>query len=408
MSTILRARARDEGGEASRLRPADVISLAALGLRGRPVRAVLSALGIALGVATMVAVLGISSSSRSQLVAEIDALGTNLLTVTPSSLFGNGPTTLPNTAPAMIARIGPVLADSAIGAVPGGVYRNRLIPSVNTNAISIYSATPGLLGTVEGQLDAGAFLNGATEHFPTVVLGADAASALGVDSSSIGTGLWLGGHDFTVVGILDPVALAPELDRAALIGVPIAEQLFRAGRSPVEVYVRTDPTSVSAVSAVVPATADPSAPQNVAVSNPTDALVARADASAAFEGLFLALGGVALLVGGVGIANVMVISVLERRGEIGLRRALGATRRQVAVQFLAEAVLLSALGGLAGALLGGAATELYSSLRHWTATVPPVALVGACALATVIGGIAGLYPSLRATRLSPTEALRSL
>ena len=313
----------------SRLRAGDVALLGAEGLRGRPARAILSALGVALGVATLVAVLGISTSSRAQLVAEIDALGTNLLTVTPGQSFSGQTVTLPNTAPSMIGRIGPVLSAAAIGSVNASVYRNPRIPSVNTNAISVYTADTKLLQTVEGSLARGRFLNRATAHFPAVVLGATTASVLGIDRADGSVPVWLGGHEFAVVGILNPVALAPELDRSALIGFPVADSLLRANSSPVEIYVRTDPTSVAAVATVLPATADPAAPQDVNIANPSDALVARADASAAFQSLFLALGGVALLVGGVGIANVMVIAVLERRGEIGLRRALGATRRQI-------------------------------------------------------------------------------
>ncbi len=393
----------------SRLRPGDVAGLALLGLSGRPLRAVLSAAGVALGVATMVAVLGISSSSRSQLVAQIDALGTNLLTVTAGQSYSGTSVTLPRAAPAMIARIGPVTAAAAIGDVGQnvGVYRNPLISSANTNAIAVYAAGTNLARTVQATMARGTFLNAATARYPAVVLGAAAATALGIDRADGSIQLWLGDHQFAVVGILDPVALAPELDRSALVGFAVAERLLRANGAPVEIYVRTDPTSVAAVESVLAATADPAAPQDVSIANPSDALVARADASAAFQSLFLALGGVALLVGGIGIANVMVIAVLERRGEIGLRRALGATRRHVASQFVAEAALLAALGGIAGSLLGAFASTVYASTRHWSAVVPLWALGAASALALVVGAVAGLYPALRATRLSPSEALRT-
>jgi putative ABC transport system permease protein len=392
----------------SRLRAGDVALLGAEGLRGRPARTILSALGVALGVATLVAVLGISTSSRAQLVAEIDALGTNLLTVTPGQSYSGQTVSLPNRAPSMIGRIGPVLSAAAIGSVNASVYRNPRIPSVNTNAISVLTADNKLLETVEGSLALGRFLNRATAHFPAVVLGATTASVLGVDRADGSVQVWLGGHEFAVVGILNPVALAPELDRSALIGFSVANSFLRANSSPVEIYVRTDPASVAAVASVLPATADPAAPQDVNIANPSDALVARADASAAFQSLFLALGGVALLVSGVGIANVMVIAVLERRGEIGLRRALGATRRQIGLQFVVEAGLLALIGGTIGAVLGGFTTTIYSETRHWNTVVPGDALVGAVALALVVGVIAGLYPAMRATRLSPAEALRTI
>lgn len=391
----------------SKLRAPDVWGLARLGLTGRPLRALLSAVGIALGVGTLVAVTGISGSSRAQLIAQIDALGTNMLTVTPGQPLSGGTATLPATAPAMMARIGPVQSAAAIGDVAASVYRNDRIPAANTGAITVYSATTNLLRTVEGHLARGAFLNRATARFPAVVLGANAASALGIDQAAGGAEVWLGGHWFAVAGIMAPVPLAPELDRAVFIGLPIARSLLHVRSAPAEIYVRAAPASVAAVAGVLAATADPAAPQNVTITNPADALTARADATAAFQALFLALGAVALLVGGVGIANVMVIAVLERRGEIGLRRSLGATRAHIAAQFIAESALLALIGGIAGALLGGFATTGYAHLRHWSAVVPGTALAAAVAAALAVGAVAGVYPALRAARLSPAEALRT-
>ena len=253
---------------------------------------------------------------------------------------------------------------------------NRISPA-NTNAITVYSADTSLLRTLQGQLARGTFLNAATARYPAVVLGADAAAALGI-----------------------------ELDRTALIGDPVARRLLHATAAPVQIYVRANPASIAAVAAVLPATADPAAPQDVSVTDPVAALTARADASAAFQGLFLALGAVALLVGGVGIANVMVIAVLERRAEIGLRRALGARRLHVAVQFAAEATLLAGCGGVAGAVLGGFSTTVCAAARHWDAVVSVPVLLGAVAVASLVGAAAGLYPALRAARLVPAEALR--
>ena len=390
------------------MRLADTWPLAVLGLRGRPARAVLSAAGVALGVATMVAVLGISTSSRAQLVAEIDALGTNLLTVAPGQSFGGQTVTLPKSAPAMVARIGPVLGASAIGDVSGSVYRSNFISPANTEAITVYAADTNLLSTLEGRTSQGQFLNRATSHYPAVVLGAAAATALGIDRAGGSTVVWLGNQWFSVVGILEPLALAPELDRSALIGFPVAETVLHADGSPVQIYVRANPTSVAAVQSVLAATADPAAPQDAAVTNPTDALTARADASAAFQSLFLALGAVALVVGGIGIANVMVIAVLERRGEIGLRRALGARRAHIGIQFVAEAALLAVIGGASGSVIGAVATAVYASARHWHTVVSLPLLLAAVALALLVGATAGLFPALRASRLSPSEALRTV
>lgn len=388
------------------LRVRDVIPLAALGMRTRPARAILSAAGVAVGIATMVAVFGISGSSRAQLVAEIDALGTNLLTVTPGQSFTSENPTLPKTAPAMVRRIGPVLAASAIGDVRASVYRNDRIPAVNTEAITVYTADTSLLKTLQGHMARGRFLSTATARFPAVVLGADAASALGIDRADGSVRVWLGNNWFDVIGILERLPLAPELDRTALIGLPVAKRVLHATGHPAQIYVRTNPASVAAVQAVLPATADPAAPQDVTVTNPADALTARAAATAVLQSLFLGLGAVALLVGGIGIANVMVIAVLERRGEIGLRRALGAGRRHIAIQFVAEAALLAGTGGLAGALLGGFATTVYAAARHWSAVVPIPVLLAAVGVALALGAVAGLYPALRAARLAPAEALR--
>jgi putative ABC transport system permease protein len=243
------------------------------------------------------------------------------------------------------------------------------------------------------------------------VLGAVAAQRLGVDSLSPRgrpVQVYLGGVWFTVGGVLASLPLAPEIDRAALIGYPIAKTLFGTTRNASTLYVRADPEHVTRASELLGATADPQNPENTQVSRPSSALQARADSESTLTALFLGLGAVALLVGGVGIANVMVISVLERRPEIGLRRALGATRMHIGTQFLGESVLLSLLGGAAGIALGAAATAGYAALQGWIVTIPLVSVAGAVGVTLVLGALAGLYPAVRAARLAPAMALRSV
>ncbi len=392
----------------SRLAVGDVLRVGSVGVRTRRLRAGLSGLGIAIGIAAMVAVLGISASSKADLLAELDRLGTNLLTVSPGqTLFGDD-ASLPKESVGMIGRIGPVEAVSATGNVDATVRRSDLIPTSETGGLSVRAARSDLLPVLGATVRSGTFLTAATERYPTVVLGSVAAERLGISHAGPGVMVWLGDRWFTVVGILDPVPLAPEIDRSALVGFPVAQDLLGFDGSPTTVYTRSDERSVEAVRGVLAATANPSNPEEVRVSRPSDALAARAATDSAFTALFLGLGAVALLVGGVGIANVMVISVIERRSEIGLRRALGATRGQVRLQFLSESLLLSGLGGVGGVLLGAGVTAAYAAARSWSVVVPPVSIAGALGAALVIGGIAGLYPAVRAARLAPTEALRSV
>jgi putative ABC transport system permease protein len=390
----------------ARLGPRDVLRVGGAGLRTRPLRAFLSALGIAIGIAAMIAVVGISSSSRAQLDRQLAALGTNLLTVVPGSTMSGKDAVLPNESVAMISRIGPVTQVAATGKVSdANVYRTDRIPAAQTGAISVLAAHLNLPGTIGATLADGAWLNAATAKYPAVVLGSASARRLGIGAAGEHIQVYLGGRWFVVVGILDTVPLAPELDSAALVGWPAAESYLHFDGHPTMVYTRSKDSSVEAVRAVLAPTANPHAPNEVKVSRPSDALAARQATNKAFTGLLLGLGAVALLVGGVGVANTMVISVLERRAEIGLRRSLGATRGQIRLQFLAESLLLSALGGVGGVLIGIAVTTLYSMTQTWPVVIPAWATAGGVGATLLIGAVAGLYPAIRASRLAPTEAL---
>ena len=393
----------------ARLRPRDLARLASIGIRTRKLRAGLSALGIAIGVAAIVAVLGLSASSEAGLLAEISKLGTNLLTVTNGQTLFGQTAELPKAAPGMIGRIGPVTDVQYTGAVNNAnAYKSPLINSINTNAISVDASSLGLPADVGTTVAQGTYLNAATQNEPVCVLGAAAAQRLGIDRVFPGERIWVGGMWFYVTGILNPALLTPEIDSSVLIGFPAAEKYLAFDGHPSEIYVRTENSQVNAVYNVLASTANPESPNEVDVSQPSQALVAQAEAKAALNSLFLGLGAVSLLVGAVGVANIMVISVLERRSEIGLRRALGATKGHVRVQFMAEAVLLSVIGGAIGVAAGAISTAVYASAKGWQVDVPPLAWGGGFGAAILIGVIAGLMPALRAARMSPTEALWSI
>jgi putative ABC transport system permease protein len=390
---------------ASRLLPADILRVGASGLRSRRLRAALSALGVAIGIASMVAVLGVSESSKADLLAALDRLGTNLLEVSPGQSFTGDAAELPEPSPGMVRHMRTVDEAAAAKVLSQTVRRTDKIDEAETGGITIEAADTGLAHTLGATLSRGTFLTSATARYPTVVLGRVAARTLGIDRT--GVNVWLGDHWFTVVGIMRSVTLDPDLDSAAFVGFAVADRLWNTGRSPTTIYVRADEDRVGQTSDLLGTSANPEHPEEVNVSRPSDALAARAAAKSAFTALFLGLGAVALLVGGVGIANVMVISVLERRSEIGLRRALGATRRHIAVQFLTESVLLGAMGGAVGALIGVLVTAGYDANRGWALTMPAYAIVGALACAVIIGALAGAYPALRGAQVSPTTALRT-
>ncbi|MDK9496570.1 ABC transporter permease [Streptomyces katrae] len=389
-----------------RLTPRDVLHAGSAGLRSRPVRVFLSALGIAIGIATMIAVVGISSSSQAKLLRELDKLGTNMLVATPApAMFSGQDTKLPKEAPGMVSRIAGVESVGTTGDVGESVRRSENIPKEETGGIALKAAKDDLLGTLRASVARGAWLNAATARYPSVVLGHVAARRLGITEP--GQQVFIGGRHFTVTGILAPVPLAPEVERAALVGWEAAEQLLGFDGHPTAVYERSADDRVAAVRSLIAQTTNPRTPSGVSVTDPSAALQAKAATEGAFSTLLLGLGGIALLVGGVGVANTMIISVLERRHEIGLRRSLGATKGQIRIQFVTESLLLSGLGGLAGIALGAAATAVYARAGDLPWVVPLWAVTGGFAATLAIGTLAGLYPAVRAARLSPTLALQA-
>ncbi|HUE25892.1 MAG TPA: ABC transporter permease [Solirubrobacteraceae bacterium] len=408
MSTATAAAAAGDRIGTARLPLRQLFGSAVLGLRTRRLRAALSALGIAIGIGAMVAVVGVSSSAQANLVAEIDALGTNLLTVTPGQTFLGSNEVLPDTAVATIKHMANVSSAVAVYQVSSeNVYRSPSVPSAQTGGIGVDAAGEALPGVVGTTMASGHFLDAVSQRYPEVVLGAQAANILGIGRVGGHVMVYLGNTWFTVVGILKPAVLDSTLDSTAFISLPVAARMFRTQPNPSEIYVRANQNDVTQVANLLAPTADPQNADGVQVSRPSDALEARAAVKGQFTTLLLGLGAVALLVGAIGIANIMVISVLERRSEIGLRRALGAKKRHISTQFLTEASLLAALGGVAGLLIGAGATEIYAQAKNEPFVIPLYALIAAPVAGFTIGALAGLYPAAKAARLSPTEALRT-
>ena len=389
----------------SHLRPADILRLAGTGLRARPMRAFLSALGIAIGIAAMIAVVGVSTSSRAQLTAQLESLGTNMLTLTPGSDLTGTEVKFPTDAVGRVDKIDGVRQSSSTSLVKASVYRSSLSDKAATGGISALVAEPGLLDVVAGEVDKGDWLNPATSSYPSTVLGAAAARRLGVVEP--GTQVWLGGTSFTVVGILKPSVLAPELDNAALIGAPVAEKLFGYAGNPTTIYERSADEAVERVRGLLGPTISPQAPGAVKISRPSDALAAKNAADQAFTSLLTGVGSIALIVGGIGVANTMIISVLERRREIGLRRALGAMRSHILIQFLAEALLLAGLGGALGCVIGVGVTAGVAAANGWPFSLPALIILAGLGVTVLIGAVAGLYPAVRAARTPPTAALNA-
>ncbi|BCJ50729.1 ABC transporter permease [Actinoplanes sp. NBRC 14428] len=393
-----------------RLAPADLLGLGLVGLRTRKLRAALSALGISIGIATMIVVTGIPASSQASLMRELSALGANVLQAMPLP-DQEPPALLPEESVAMVQRIGPVTVASAVANTHTVVRRSDRTDPNDGLGLTVLAARLDLPAAINARIRYGKWLSPVTGKFPTVVLGSVAAARLGF------SGLPPGGPPpqvmirdtwFTVVGILATTPLSPDIDRSVLVGWEAARGSLRFDGHPTVIYLQVEESQLEAVRAVLPATIFPERPGQVTVTRPSDALAAKRASENNFSSLLLALAAVALLVGGIGVANTMVISVLERRSEIGLRRALGANRGQIRGQFLTEAVALATLGGVAGTALGLLTTVGYATYHGWPIVVPLQAVLAGIGGAIVVGVVAGVYPSVRASRLTPTQALATV
>ena len=385
----------------------DILKVSVSGLRTRKLRSALSALGITIGIAAVVGVLGLSASGNADLIRELDSLGTNLLTVEAGQGFGTDEASLPDGAAPMVSRITPVYEVATVTRISGQVFRNDLIQDGRTKGITIIASDLNLLESQRGSMKNGSFLNEVNSTYPVVVLGSVAAERLGIQDVADLKLLWIGEEWFSVVGIMNALPLAADLDRAAIIGYGAAQEYFGHDGDVDTIYVRAYPEYVEDVRSVMAATVNPESPEEVQVSRASDVLEARSVANSTFTNLFMRLGAVELLVGGIGIANVMVIAVIERRGEIGLRRAIGATKFHIGIQFITESLILACVGGIMGIIVGMTVTTIYANTQGWYIVIPQSAIYIGIGSSILIGGVAGFYPAMRAANMSPTEALRS-
>jgi putative ABC transport system permease protein len=383
---------------------ADLLRLGLFGLRARPTRVALSALGIAIGIAAMIAVVGISSSSQAAIARTLDGLGTNLLQAAPGDDATGDPATLHPESVEILQRRDDVEGAAGVGRLPStNVYRTDLVPVAASGGLTVDVVQGDLLEVLRGEVASGGWFR--ADDLPQVVLGATAASTLGIDRVTPGTRVWIEGRWVAVTGILAPLPLAPDLDTSALVPDTGADEAFGFDGSPTRLFIRADPTVVTEVRDLLASALDPEDPYRIDVDRPSDALAAQQATEDGFTGMLLAIGGVALLVGGIGVANTMIITVLERRGEVGVRRALGARRRDVRDQFLVESLLLSLVGGAAGVALGACVTGAVALAQSWPVVVPLWAVLGGFVSTVLIGGVSGLYPAIRAARMAPTAAL---
>ena len=389
-----------------RLKIKDLFFVALYGVRARKGRAALTSIGIGIGIAAIVAVTGISASGRADLLATLESLGTNLIKASPQAGFFGTQEKLPDGVVGMVERIGPVEEVTSTTQTDLIVRRSDFISEFEGGGISTIVTSPELLQVVGGNLIEGRFIQDGLSNIPVTVLGSVTASRLGINTLETPTKILIGNEWFGVVGILDELKIHPDLDRSVFIGYGVAKTLFDIDKEPTTIYVRANPTYIEDVVEVIAPSMNPENPDQVQVSRPSDALEAQEAADAAFTNLLLGLGSVALLVGGVAIANVMVMSVLERRMEIGVRRSIGATRREIRYQFLLESIVLSGIGGLVGVVLGTGITLGYTNYTDIVFSIPVSQVLGAILLALLIGAISGVYPAIKASKIQPAEAVR--
>ena len=389
----------------NKLRTRDLFFVAVYGVKARKGRAALTSIGIGIGIAAIVAVSGIAASGSADLLSTLESLGTNLVKASPQAGFFGTQEELPEGVIGMVERIGPVEEVTSTTQTDLLVRRSNFISEFEGGGISTIVTSSELLNVIGGKLSEGRFITDGLADLPVTVLGSVTAKRLGITNLSKPTKILIDDEWFGVIGIVEELKIHPDLDRSVFIGYGAAKKLFDINEEPTTIYLRANPTFIEDVVEVIAPSMNPENPDQVEVSRPSDALEAQQAVEASFTNLLLGLGSVALLVGGVAIANVMVMSVLERRMEIGVRRSIGATRREIRYQFLLESVVLSGIGGLVGVMLGSLITLAYTNYTNIVFSIPVWQILGAVVLALLIGAISGVYPAIKASKIQPAEAV---
>lgn len=401
----------------SRLRPLDLLDETLAGVFARPARALLTTLGTVLGLASLVATLGISRTAGDQIVGRFDELQATQVTVRARSTGGFGAdqrdaAILPWRVEELLDPLNGVVASGAVAGVPnpGGVRTVPFVdPTVNaTRTVPVVAASAGFLDAVRGHIASGrAFDQGHIDRGDrVVVVGADLADDLGITDVSAQPGIYVGEELFTVVGILDEAPRDRPLLGSVVMTSTIASQRFDVNR-PERIVIETELGAARQIAGQAPIALNPGDPSTIAASAPPDPQRSREGVQDDLDGLFLLLGLISLVVGAIGIANVTLVTVMERTGEIGLRRALGARRRHIAGQILCESAAMGMVGGIVGASAGILTVVAVSAARRWTPVLDPWLPFMAPPAGAAVGLLAGLYPSIRAARMEPVEALRA-
>ena len=390
----------------NKLRTRDLFFVAVYGVKARKGRAALTSIGIGIGIAAIVAVSGIAASGSADLLSTLESLGTNLVKASPQAGFFGTQEELPEGVIGMVERIGPVEEVTSTTQTDLLVRRSNFISEFEGGGISTIVTSSELLNVIGGKLSEGRFITDGLSDLPVTVLGSVTAKRLGITNLSKPTKILIDDEWFGVIGIVEELKIHPDLDRSVFIGYGAAKKLFDINEEPTTIYLRANPTFIEDVVEVIAPSMNPENPDQVEVSRPSDALEAQQAVEASFTNLLLGLGSVALLVGGVAIANVMVMSVLERRMVIGVRRSIGATRREIRYQFLLESIVLSGIGGLVGVMLGSLITLAYTNYTNIVFSIPVWQILGAVVLALLIGAISGVYPAIKASKIQPAEAVR--